>query len=356
MIVMKKNLKDWDKIQLVKDFARHVVEVDLGECEIEYEGEIVKTRKVDYIFDDFKLKSFEKIKAEYADRKAEESRINNRIAEIELELKNELLTKAQRTFLANEFNDLKLKFFDNNDDELYEALDLLLKESFSRDLYCSIKLFLSKNKFSMSRNYRLEDLTEDERVKEINMLILAIKKIIKYGYSFDVINIYINAMLQLELENDMIKTLDKCYDVIETNLSKSEYLKLLLNEYPPISFNLYSIFIDLMSGISIDKFIQYYPLEKKFEGHKWGWKDYYSSIEAIERIKNEYGDVLTKESAKILLNEALFSEHILFEIAVQMFHVIEYDTDINSLDFIIKLLEESRKEDNAPKRKLKVIK
>ena len=51
-----------------------------------------------------------------------------------------------------------------------------------------------------------------------------------------------------------------------------------------------------------------------------------------------------------------FEEKILEFIQVQMFSVISYGTDIDSLDLMIQFLNEAKEEMDNPKRKFEVIK
>lgn len=285
-------MRDYEKICIVREMIKHI------------NGNQ---------YDDFVNKKFQQIKIDYFKTKKEKEEIEKRKQEISREFKSELLSNIKRNELVDEYNLLSFKYFGNTDYELYEALDLALyyKDNDIIDL-----MVLNILKLSIGRE---SEIVND--LYSINILIQLIKKIKKiFNYDFNTFNIMFNALLMNRIE-ELVESL---------NLNNKETKNNLLNTIP--NYNLYNGIISLMVGIDIDTFINYYPIIKDYKNN--GCKNYYSSKKELEEIKSKYGNIITEKSAIELLDNILFTEPILFDIAIQIFYIIEYNTNINTIELL----------------------
>ena len=124
-------------------------------------------------------------------------------------------------------------------------------------------------------------------------------------------------------------------------------------------YNIYTTTVKLMKGIRVDRFLQYYPLEKRYDGKKYQMKDYYSSIDYIERWKEENGDVFTKDSDIVsFLMEVLLENETLFEISCRVFDIMKYSNpNFNIIDWIYKAKDELEEKEKAEKKsKFRIVK
>lgn len=352
-------MKEYEKILYVKSFIRHIKVVkayDL-ECTDPDDGSIYTIPVHKNVYTELKEKEYNKIKAIAEEIKENKIKNKARQQEIEIELKSELLTDNKRKRLINEYNDLALAHttFDSvgfvvpdYTEELAEALDLLLYAI--DDKY--ILTTLSKNYFDfnlgLDNKFDLDDIH--------NVVYSIFKSNMKKGWSFNSIFICYNALLLHYYSKCWQEYYDACISINEEYPNEMnsliEYLDKIKQPHGFI-WNLYTMFSHMLEGIDIDEFIKYYPITKNIDPYGC-CKDYNSSIKAIKMIKEEYGNILDDKSSKIMLSEVEFAEPVLFGIALKMFEVIGYDTNINTGELLLQFLSEAHEEVN--KTSLKVIK
>ena len=63
-----------------------------------------------------------------------------------------------------------------------------------------------------------------------------------------------------------------------------EQEKVKTKEKIEADFRIFSILTDLLSGLTPKEFTQMFPIDKTYDGEKYGIKDYFSTIKAIKKI------------------------------------------------------------------------
>lgn len=284
-------MRDYEKICIVREMIKHINENQ---------------------YDDFVNKEFQQIKMDYFKIKKEKEEINKRRLEINKELESELLSNVKRNELIEEYNSLDFKYFGNTDYELYEALDLALYYKNNIELKLIINLMVI-NITELSIKKEKEMINDLYYINNLMQLIKKTKRI--FNYDFETFNIMFNAFLMNRIE-ELIR-----------NINDDNLLNIIPN------YNLYNGIISLMIGIDIDTFINYYPIIKDYRDDGC-FKNFYSSKRELEKIKSKYGNIITEKSAIELLDNILFTEPILFDIAIQIFYIIEYNTNINTIELL----------------------
>ena len=352
MAVMKDrgNYTDWEKINMVRQFIKHLVWDDDA-----YE----------YYYDDLVLPKVNKMKVEYKERKQDEAKCKSRRDEINKELENELLTDNERSQLVNEYNECGLKWFANCDDELYEALinlptiyEIYQWSEFSLPnaifYYVKYNIFNrvggEKTIYDMNKPMYYNCEETNWRLHCINNIINFLKLVMKkYNISRKSLLIIMNGIILDEYDNYMQGLGDDFWSFFQNPVEA----KKLLEPYGPFC-NIVDMFITYLEGIDIDRFIQYYPIKKDYTGIKFGWKDYYSTIESIQHIKedakNFTNNKLNKQGARFLIfeNGLQFSEPIIGNLALMLFDTIGYGTNIDTGELLFEFLDELQKESNKP--------
>lgn len=369
----KGRYNDWEKINLVKGMLHHYNEVKIGE--VEFRGHMIN--RVEFQFDDLSRNKINKLEKEYIARKQDEKQIIARRKEINELLKNELLTKNKRAELINEYNEIGLKWFSNDDDELYEAIIIASNMKALSESTEIIAMGLSTLDM-LIHNYLIEhalcDIVKSYkiRVRDLTDIIMMIKYILKepkYFLNKNIERINMGSLL-IAINALILEAYDAHYQ--ELVIPYVEFVKTLTDnqniidsfeffEVPQGTFiNLYNLFVTGLTHIDVDEFIQVFPLKKDFESGKWGCKDYFFSIESLEKMKSneEYfkEGKMTETGARFFFCEMSFEEKILEFIQVQMFEVVGYGTNINTLDLMMQFLEEAKEEADNPRSKFKVIK
>lgn len=369
----KGKYNDWEKINLVKGMLQHYNEVKIGE--VEYMGHMIN--KVQWEFDDLVKNKIDKLEKEYITRKQDEKQIIARREYINKLLKNELLTENKRAELINEYNEIGLKWFANDDDELYEAIIIASNlKALAEDTEIVgmglttfdmlIHNFLVKNALDNAvQSYRI-------RVRDLADIVIMIKYALKKTEF--ILNEHIEKVNMQSLIIAMNALILEAYDIryqglivpfIElaktwTDADYSEFINYLEAFKSPSGpfINLYNLFVEGLDFVDIDGFLQVFPLKKDFKSGKFGCKDYFFSIEALDKVKSDgkyFEDGrLTKAGARFFFSEMLFEEKILEFIQVQMFSVIGYGTNIDTLDLMMQFLYEANEE--AKKNKFEIIK
>lgn len=365
----KGNYSDWEKINIVKGMMQHYNEVKIGEKE--YMG--YKIPKMQWQFDDLVKPKIDKLEKEYIARKQDKKRIAARRYEINELLKNELLSENKRAELINEYNDIGLKWFGNNDDELYEAIIIASTIKGGKEyIDCVIDFFISIS--CLIDNYLVRRVLNSTKkphtitTKNLVDIIMMMKYIVKYQNYANIEKISIDSLL-IAINAIILERYDKCYQAMIVPIIEcakaNEYNELI--EYlesfktaPGPFINLYNLFVEGLKQIDVNEFLQVFPLKKDFSSGKFGCKDYFSSKETLEKIKlderNFKDGQLTTEGARFLFSELEFEEEILFSIQVQMFHVIGYGTEIDTLDLMLQFMAEAEKEANNTRPKLTIVK
>ena len=357
--VPEKGLKDWDKVLIVKQTLEHIV----------FEETTVK-------YDDLISKKINDIKDKYYTRKQDEEVLRKRNMEIQCMLQNELLSNNKKSELINELNDNKFKYFGDNDDELYEsisiAFDMYLCWQFG-DPTASVDMIAVY--YELIKDYinkilrKPNEINDEVRIEYINEILAGLKyceniavKRLNLKTSKKPIILALNAII-LKLYDDICVELLDDLIIASESIGEKELNKYLKYYRTPngVFINMYSLFMDLLVGVDVDELIKYYPIEKSFEDY--GCKNYWSSKEIIDKYRNGNFEINHKqyylndnkipdrENAMFLFGEILFSEPWMFDIQLEMFYIIEYGTDINSIDLMFEFLNET---DSKPK--LKVIK
>ena len=371
----KGKYNDWEKINIVKGLLQHYNVVRTEERKSQ--NYIINRRE--WQFDDLAKNKINKLEKEYIARKQDEKQIIARRSEINKLLKNELLTENKRAELINEYNEIGLKWFANDDDELYESIIIAsnikaLKED-------TESIFLGLTTLNMLvYNYLMKNVFSNETqlynigVKDLTDIIMMMKYIFKeprYFLSKDIDKVNIESLL-IAINALILEIYDKYYQKLITPVIESvkartdtDHTGLInyLNSFkvPQGAFvNLYNLFVEGLTYIDINEFLQVFPLEKDFKSGKFGCKDYFFSVESLKEIKSDEkyfkDERLTKVGARFFFSEISFEEKILEFIQVQMFSVISYGTDIDGFDLMIQFLNEAKEEMDNPKRKFEVIK
>lgn len=279
----------------------------------------------EFKYDDFKKEEYNKLLKELEQYKVDMVYIEARRKEINKLLKNELLNENKRAELINEYNELGFKYFDI-DFSKNKVAEFIIKHPFCIQILYKNSLDFLKIEEESKCNI------EEIKIKNFNRFIYGIKKIQKlYKIDFD--------SLMLALDSYIIYTY-----AIEYNLLSLEK-----------AFSQTSIFWinDLLEEINIDIFLKYYPIKKDYEDY--GQKNYWSSKEAIEKIKERHGNIITNKAALELLSEVAFEEPLLFEFGLRQFMITMDYHDISIVDFL-KEIEQELQEEKNKKPELKVIK
>ena len=210
----KGNYSDWEKINIVKGMIQHYNEVKIGEKE--YMG--YKIPKMQWQFDDLVKPKIDKLEKEYIARKQDKKRIAARRDEINELLKNELLSENKRAELINEYNDIGLKWFGNNDDELYEAIILAStikggKESIDCiiDFFISIETLIDNYLIKHALNSTIEP--HAIRIKNLVDIIMMMKYIVKGQNYTNIEKISIDSLL-IAINAIILERYDECYQAL----------------------------------------------------------------------------------------------------------------------------------------------
>lgn len=281
--------------------------------------------------------------------------------------------------------DTLARFGDNRTD-LYEGLKVVEtlytgKEKLYTDFMVTVEKYIEG--IFNSRDF-ISKVNADCYFTDLNNIINTIKKLKRKGFHFKSINVGINGLMLKKYDDMYRDRLEKNQETCDnyeyhynklisygTEISKDFFRKTLIEGRDifkkhfkkPLGtfFNLYDMTVTYMVGGDAERLLQYYPIEKNFDGYKYGSKDYFSSKDALDELADdhetldEYGK-LTKEGARWILSEVMFTEPILFDIGVQMFYVIEYGTDIDSAELFFQFFNESKTDKKKDKSHLKVIK
>lgn len=129
-------------------------------------------------------------------------------------------------------------------------------------------------------------------------------------------DIYLNAYIReidvaMQEKTDKRKNISKIvfYGVKTVNtLPKPLDKKQAENQFATIS-----ALKGLMSSLTLQEFMTIFPIEKKYDGHKWGVKDYYSTIEAIKELKLQPDDEIGEHIMELLM-EYMNWDILLFEV------------------------------------------
>lgn len=75
-----------------------------------------------------------------------------------------------------------------------------------------------------------------------------------------------------------------CYGIKSYGFTKDKESKHLPIEVLEASFEVYSAILNGLHFVTPRQFMQWFPIDKEYDGSKWGMKDYFSTMEYIHEI------------------------------------------------------------------------
>ncbi len=112
-------------------------------------------------------------------------------------------------------------------------------------------------------------------------------------------------------------------------------IRYINRHYGDIDNNLPYVILQLIERITYREFMQIFPLDKEYDGHKYGWKDYFTTVEYLkdkdldDKIgENAFEFIMNYNNARIL--------NFLVEVQIYIDREYEKQTGINPFNEFIK--------------------